>query len=273
MEPPDTRYAWNEDVALAYQTVGQGPVDLLYLQGWISHVELNWGSSHLAAFLRELSSVGKLIMVDRRGWGLSDRFSPSDVPPMETLIEDLGVVLDATGIRRMVLVSSCECATISLLFVATHPERIQGLVLIDPWVSYVATEETPWMWSPSTVDEIAAEIRTQYPLQQWVAGVGDREGGSPALRGMRPHPERSSQSSGGSLRQTCETCSRSSKSRHWSSVTLMERTTTTPEGRSSSQSGSLGQGSSSCRAELIQVQDGSIGTSDVMASFARSVSS
>jgi len=176
VDVPATLYAWNGDVGLAYQVVGDGAIALLYLQGWASHVELDWESPHLAAFLRGLAAIGRLITTDRRGWGCSDRFSPFEVPPMETLVEDVSVVMDAVESDRCVVAASWECAAISVLFAAAHPERVQGLILIDPWVTYVATDETPWLWSPEDVEEDAARIRTEYPLRRWFEGVGEREG-------------------------------------------------------------------------------------------------
>jgi pimeloyl-ACP methyl ester carboxylesterase len=82
---PETKYAWNGDVALAYQVFGDGPTDIVYLQGYCSNVDMNWESPHLARFLRGLAGLGRLIPTDRRGWGCSDRFSPTDVPPFETM--------------------------------------------------------------------------------------------------------------------------------------------------------------------------------------------
>ena len=142
MENPDTRYAWNGDIALAYQVLGDGPIDLVYLQGWISNVELNWENPRLARFLRETATLGRLIVSDRRGWGCSERFSPIDVPPLETLIDDLTIVMDAVGSERAVLVASLECTAIATLFAATQPKRVSGLVLIDPWATFTQTEET-----------------------------------------------------------------------------------------------------------------------------------
>ena len=75
VERPETLYAWNGEVALAYQVVGEGPIDLLYLQGWTSNIDLAWESPFLSRFLRGLSAHGRLILMDRRGWGCSDRFS------------------------------------------------------------------------------------------------------------------------------------------------------------------------------------------------------
>ncbi len=176
MERPDTRYAWNGDIALAYQVVGDGPTDLVYLQGWISNVELNWESPFLARFLRGLASLGRLVVSDRRGWGCSERFSPSDVPPLETLVDDLAVVMDAVGSDRPVLMASLECAAIATLFTATHPERISALVLIDPWVTFTKTEEAPGANSAEDWDWVVARIRTMFPLSEWIEGFDEREG-------------------------------------------------------------------------------------------------
>ena len=103
---PEVRYAWNGDVALAYQVFGAGPVDLVYLQGYVSHVDLNWESPHLARFLRGLGEKARVIHTDRRGWGCSDRFSPGDVAPLEVQVDDLVAVMDAAGSERAVIFTS-----------------------------------------------------------------------------------------------------------------------------------------------------------------------
>jgi class 3 adenylate cyclase/pimeloyl-ACP methyl ester carboxylesterase len=175
VERPDTRYAWNDDIALAYQVLGDGPTDFVYLQGWISNVELNWESPHLARFLRALASLGRLAVSDRRGWGCSERFSPSDVPPLETLVDDLAVVMDAVGSGRAVLVASVECTAIATLFAATHPERVLALILIDPWATFTKTDETPWVNSQEDWDRIVANMRTVFPLPQWVERHEERD--------------------------------------------------------------------------------------------------
>jgi len=175
VERPDTRYAWTGDIALAYQVLGDGPTDLVYLQGWISNVELNWESPYLARFLRGLASLGRLVVSDRRGWGCSDRFSPSDIPPLETLIDDLAVVMDAVGSDRAVLVASMENAAVATLFAATHPERTSALILIDPWVTFTKSEETPGANSQEDWDRVVANVRTEFPLPAWVEGHDERE--------------------------------------------------------------------------------------------------
>ncbi len=173
MNVPETRYAWNGDVALAYQLLGEGPTDLVYLQGWCSHLDLGWDSTYLASFLRGLATTTRLILTDRRGWGCSDRFSPSDVPPFEIMTDDLLTVLDAVGSERPAIFASVECAPIAVLFAATYPERASALVLCDPLVTYLATEDTPWMWTMPEWDAWGREVRREYPLRRWWEGPPD----------------------------------------------------------------------------------------------------
>jgi class 3 adenylate cyclase len=173
MKVPETRYAWNDEVALAYQVFGDGPTDLLYLQGWCSHLDLSWDSPFLSAFLRGLGRNARVIATDRRGWGCSDRFSPSDVPPFEVMTDDLLVVLDAAGSERPVIFASHECAPIAVLFAASYPERTCALILCDPTVTYTATEDTPWMPPRWKWDTWFQDVRDTYPLPRWWQGPPD----------------------------------------------------------------------------------------------------
>jgi hypothetical protein len=113
MERPETHYAWNGEISLAYQAVGSGSVDLVYLQGGMSNIELNWEHPACARFLRELSLVARLIVTDRRGMGCSERFTPADTPPIETLVDDVVAVLDAVGVERAVLFATGDCGFIA----------------------------------------------------------------------------------------------------------------------------------------------------------------
>jgi class 3 adenylate cyclase/pimeloyl-ACP methyl ester carboxylesterase len=167
MKRPDVQFAWNGDVALAYQIVTEGPIDLVYLQGYCSNIDMNWESPYLARFLKGLAGFGRLIVMDRRGWGCSDRFSPHDVPPFETLTDDLQVVMDAAGSERAVIFTSYENATLVMLFAATHPERCAALVLVDPWVTWTATDETPWVTDDEQWDRINARLRETWGTRQW----------------------------------------------------------------------------------------------------------
>ena len=170
---PETRYAWNGDVALAYQVVGDGPVDLVYLQGFCSNIDMHWDSPHLARFLAGLAAFGRLIVMDRRGWGCSDRFSPTDVPPLETLTDDLQAVLDTVGSERAVIVTSFENASLVMMFAATHPERCSGLVLIDPWVTWIGTDETPWVPGAEAYERGLAKLHDDWGTSRWAASMRD----------------------------------------------------------------------------------------------------
>jgi pimeloyl-ACP methyl ester carboxylesterase len=119
---------------------GAGVVDLVYLQGYISHVDLNWESPYLARFLRGLGERARVIHTDRRGWGCSDRFSPGDVAPLEVQVDDLVAVMDAAGSERAVIFTSVDTCPTGVLFAASYPERTAGLVLVDPLLAFYDTE-------------------------------------------------------------------------------------------------------------------------------------
>jgi len=212
VDHPETRYAWNGDVALAYQVIGEGGIDLLYLQGWTSNVDLNWDSPFLASFLRGLSTHGRLILTDRRGWGCSDRFSPSDVPPFDVLTDDMLAVMEAVGSERPVVFATVDCAAMAILFAATHPERVSALVLCDPFVTYVATDETPWaMTTAEWEDFFTGSIRS---IRCTTGGMDPTTTpsapGSTDTSGHRSPRADSSQSSVGSSRPTSDPCCSSS---------------------------------------------------------------
>jgi pimeloyl-ACP methyl ester carboxylesterase len=144
MDRRQAAYAWNGDDSLAYQVVGDGPLDLVYLQGHVSNVILGWEHPAYARFLRELSRFSRVIVTDRRGLGCSDRFTPADIPPIETLVDDLRAVLDAAGSERPVLFGTGECGFITMLLAATYPERVAALILYGASATWRKSEENPW---------------------------------------------------------------------------------------------------------------------------------
>lgn len=154
MDTPEVRFAWTGDVAIAYQMFGGGPLDLVYLQGYCSHLDLSWESPFLARFLRDLGRRSRVIAMDRRGWGLSERFSPDAVPPLETLTEDVLAVMDAAGSARAIVFGSWDCGALAMLLAAAHPDRVSGLVLCDTFPTFAITEDTPTMPTPREWREI-----------------------------------------------------------------------------------------------------------------------
>jgi pimeloyl-ACP methyl ester carboxylesterase len=145
---PETRYARNGAVALAYQVVGDGPIDLLYLPGGLSNVEVMWESARYAHFLERLSSFSRLIVMDRRGMGCSERFSPDEIAPLEVMIDDVTAVLEACGSEQAALFSYEETNFISCMLAATRPERVTHMILLDPAPTWMRDDEITWEWSP-----------------------------------------------------------------------------------------------------------------------------
>jgi class 3 adenylate cyclase len=153
VERPETRYAWNGDNSLAYQVVGDGPVDLVYFQGYLSNVELNWEHPAFGRFLRELARVSRLIVTDRRGLGCSERFTPADIPPIEALVDDLLAVLDAAGSEHPAIFATGDCGFIAMPFAATHPDRTGALILHETASTWRKSDETPWGWTEEELEE------------------------------------------------------------------------------------------------------------------------
>jgi pimeloyl-ACP methyl ester carboxylesterase len=103
MEAPRTRYARSGELNIAYQVVGDGPPDLVFVPGWVSNVALSWEEPHLARFLHRLASFSRLILFDKRGTGLSDRVSNERLPTLEERMDDVRAAMDAAGSQRAVL--------------------------------------------------------------------------------------------------------------------------------------------------------------------------
>jgi pimeloyl-ACP methyl ester carboxylesterase len=161
VEPPETRYAWNGEDALAYQVFGQSATDLVYLQGYASNVVLQWEHPGFVRFAEALARFVRVIVTDRRGLGCSERFTPRDIPPIETLVDDLRAVLDAAGSDRPVIFASGDCGFIAIVFAAMYPERVSALVLYDAAASWQKSVEVPW---GRTLDEIEESTRRSCSL-------------------------------------------------------------------------------------------------------------
>lgn len=164
---PDTRFAWNGDVSLAYQVLGEGETDLVYLQGYCSNVDANWESPYLARFLRGLSRHARLIATDRRGWGCSERFTPGYVPDVDMLTDDILAVMGAAGVERAAIIASYEAAVVASLFAAVYPDRTRALILIDPQVTYLPTQEMPWMPTLEQWQEQISLMRATWGTLDW----------------------------------------------------------------------------------------------------------
>ena len=141
---PEIQYAQNGDVNIAYQVVGDGPIDIVFVMGWISHLEYFWQEPHFAAFLDRLASFSRLILFDKRGTGLSDRVPINELPTLEQRMEDVHSVMDAVGSRRAVLVGISEGGPMCSLFAATYPEKTAALVMIGTYAKRIRDDDYPW---------------------------------------------------------------------------------------------------------------------------------
>jgi pimeloyl-ACP methyl ester carboxylesterase/DNA-binding CsgD family transcriptional regulator len=124
-----TRYAKAGSFNIAYQVLGEGPIDLVLSPGWVTHLDLTWAVPQLARFLEKLASFSRLILFDKRGTGLSDRVHPDTLPTLEQRMEDVLAVMDAAGSERAVLFGTLGGGAMCGLFAATHPERSVALIL------------------------------------------------------------------------------------------------------------------------------------------------
>ena len=139
---PETRYALSGDVHIAYQVVGDGPFDLVFVPGFVTHMELQWRLPGMEGFLRGLGSFSRLIRFDKRGTGMSDPVSGA--PNLETRMDDVRAVMDAVGSRRAAFYGLSEGAAMSILFAATYPERTAALVVRSCSPRTLWAPDFPW---------------------------------------------------------------------------------------------------------------------------------
>jgi class 3 adenylate cyclase len=148
MSIPKTEYTRTGNLHIAYQVIGQGPLDLVYVPGWISHVELAWEEPTLANFLRRLASFSRLITFDKRGTGLSDRVPNDQLPTLEERMDDVRAVMDAAGSERAAVFGFSEGSNLSALFAATYPERTTALTMFGSFAKRIWSEDYPWAPKP-----------------------------------------------------------------------------------------------------------------------------
>jgi class 3 adenylate cyclase len=153
---PRTQYARSGEVSIAYQVVGDGPIDIVYVPGFVSHVEITWENPTAARLIERLASFSRLIMFDKRGTGMSDPVA--DAPSLEVRMDDVRAVMDAVGSERAALLGVSEGAPMSILFAATHPERTTGLVLYGGMARATWAPDYPWATPTDDLLESSIEM-------------------------------------------------------------------------------------------------------------------
>jgi pimeloyl-ACP methyl ester carboxylesterase len=177
VERSETRYARSGEVSIAYQVVGDGPFDLVYVPGFVSNIELMWEEPGLARFLERLASFSRLILFDKRGTGLSDPVPTDRLPTLEERMDDVRAVMDAVGSGRAALLGHSEGGNMCVLFTATYPERTTALILVGCYAKRIRSDDYPWA---PTVEDRARGI------EQTEATWGSPE----AFRDLAPSKER-----------------------------------------------------------------------------------
>ncbi len=164
---PETRYAKNRGVNIAYQVASEAEVDLVFVPGWVSHVEYAWEEPSFAPFLERMAGFSRLILLDRRGTGLSD---PVELlPTLEERMDDLCSVIDAAGSERVFLFGISESGPMCALFAATYPERTAGLVLCNTFATGLRSDDYPWMLDAEGWSRMRRDVEAQ-----WGTGITAR---------------------------------------------------------------------------------------------------
>ncbi|HEX2024899.1 MAG TPA: alpha/beta hydrolase, partial [Actinomycetota bacterium] len=171
MNTPQTRYAKSGDVHIAYQVVGDGPLDLVYVPGWVTHLEYAWEEPRYARFLERLASFSRLILFDKRGTGMSDR--DTGYPTLEERMDDVRAVMNAVGSDRAAVFGTSEGGNMSLLFAASYPERTTALVTYGIFAKRTPSEDYPW-------------APTQQQRQRWYESLERKWGGPAELETLAP---------------------------------------------------------------------------------------
>ena len=172
MAIPETRYAKTADgVHIAYEVAGDGPVDMVFVMGWTSHIELMWAEPSLARFLTRLASFSRLILFDKRGMGLSDRVPDDRLPPLEVRMDDARAVMDSIGSERAVVCGISEGGPMATLFAATYPERTIALVLFGTRACWKPSPDYPWARvSDEDFERSMEEIDREWGTRKLAAG-------------------------------------------------------------------------------------------------------
>ncbi|MFN2541195.1 MAG: adenylate/guanylate cyclase domain-containing protein [Chthoniobacterales bacterium] len=146
--PPPTQYVRSGDVHIAYQVVGEGPLDIVYVPGWLSHVELAWELPDLVHGFNRLASFSRLILFDKRGTGMSDPVPNDQLPTLEQRMDDVRAVMDAVGSERAAVFGASEGGNMSILFAATYPDRTIALCTFGCFSKRIWSPDYPWAPTP-----------------------------------------------------------------------------------------------------------------------------
>ena len=167
---PATKYAPSGDIYIAYQVTGEGPVDLLWAPGTVSHLDLDWDSPVRAQFIDRLGAFCRLIRFDKRGTGLSDR--PTKMATLEERTDDIRAVMDAVGSQQATIMGVSEGASMACLFAATHPERTRSLIVWGGQARWMKADDYPWGLTPEAYRRLIERVQEDWPSKEYILGAG-----------------------------------------------------------------------------------------------------
>jgi pimeloyl-ACP methyl ester carboxylesterase len=199
---PETRYARSGDINIAYQVLGDGPIDLVYVPGWVTHLEYGWEEPLLARFYRRMASFSRLILFDKRGTGMSDQ--STTFPTLEQRMDDVRAVMEAVDSERAVIFGMSEGGNMAMLFAATYPERTMALVTFGVFAKRVYDPEYPWAPTPQQrqkfydalenewggpvgVDDLAPSMAHDEHFRNWWATYQRRSASPRAVMELAKH--------------------------------------------------------------------------------------
>jgi pimeloyl-ACP methyl ester carboxylesterase len=168
MRPPETRFVPVDGLNIAYQVVGDGPIDLVHIPGWVSNVELAWEEPLLARFLERQAGFSRLILFDKRGTGMSDRVPTNQLPTLEQRMDDLVAVLDAVGSDQTALFGHSEGGNLAVLFAATYPERTRALMTTGIFAKRVWSPDYPWAPTPEERARSIEQVERDWGGTSWL---------------------------------------------------------------------------------------------------------
>jgi len=178
---PQAQYARSGDLSIAYQVVGTGPLDLVLVHGWVSHLDMQWEEPHQAAFLNRLASFARLIILDKRGTGLSDRVALNELPTLEQRMDDLRAVMDAAGSDQASLFGTSEGGAMCLLFAATYPSRVHSVLTFGTYAKRIRSDDYPWAPTRDEREAAYAAIPTSWGTTKGLETVFPSMIGDPAF--------------------------------------------------------------------------------------------
>ena len=170
-DAPETRYAERGKIHIAYQVIGDGPLDLVLLWSWFSHLEGRWEIPPYAHFLRRLAGFRRLISFDKYGIGMSDPVPSTQLPPLEEWMDDIRAVMDAVGSERAAVLGQSDGGLMAAMFAASHPDRVEALILVDTLATNAWTPDIPFGATQAQFEALAEAIETKWGRPGFTAAI------------------------------------------------------------------------------------------------------